>query len=228
MVIVNTKSLAATLDSLNDAFFFEKRLSSGERTKAAQWIASRQGLAGSYRGMFAPTRGDFRQGIRVFTGEIVKSGAATAHILGEEACRAVILLGVADPGIGSALKRASAGMRSAVKECEASGYTPGMYCCGICSVAFWRNLLAGGLADQERRLRAGVKTLKTFRRGGGQWRRFPFYYTLLALSEFTLPAAVDEMRYAAPVLEKLLKRPERDNRFDRRRRVLAERILGRC
>ena len=228
MALVNTKSLASTVDAVNEAFFFFKKLSAAERTKTARWIATRQGGPGSYRGMFAPTRSDLRRGIRVFTGEPVRSGAATGHILGEEACRALILLNVRDGVIRSALDRASAGMMSAIRETEASGYTPGMYCCGICSVAYWRNLLAGGLTDQERLLRTGMKTLKTYRRGDGRWGRFPFYYTLLALSEITQPGAVDEMRYAAPVLEKFLKRPVGRDEFDMRRRVLAENILKRC
>jgi hypothetical protein len=228
MGIVNPKSLAATLDAINGAFFLGQKLSSSEKTKAAKWIAGRQGEPGSYRRMFAPTKPDFTKGIRVFTGEPIRTGAATAHILGEEACRALILLGAADSGVRSALKRASEGMMAAIKEVEAYGYTPGMYCCGICSVALWRHLAVGGLRDQERLLRAGMKTLKGYRLGNGQWRRFPFYYTLLALDEIALPAAAGEMRYAAPVLEKALKRPPRNDRFDARRRVLTERILARC
>jgi hypothetical protein len=103
-----------------------------------------------------------------------------------------------------------------------------MYCCGGCSVALWRHLAVGGLEDAERRLAAGMRALKSHRKGDGRWQRFPFYYTLLALSEIDLPAAVREMRYAAPSCERVLKRSAKGDRFDRRRRLLAERVLAKC
>ena len=43
--------------------------------------------------------------------------------------------------------------------------------------------------------------LKKCRKGESQWRVFPFWYTLLALVEMDLPAAVAEMRYVAPRCE---------------------------
>ena len=104
----------------------------------------------------------------------------------------------------------------------------GIYCCCRCSCALWRHLAAGGLEDAERRLAAGMKTLKAHRNGDGKWRTFPFYYTLLALTEVDLSAAAREMRYAAPQCEKLLKRRARDDEITHRRRVLAERVLVRC
>jgi hypothetical protein len=104
----------------------------------------------------------------------------------------------------------------------------GTYCCGKCSVALWRHLAAGGLERPERHLAAAMEGLRRSRDGAGRWRRFPFHYTLLALSEIALPAAVEEMRYAAPTLERLLARRQADGPFERRRRVVAERILAKC
>ena len=73
-----------------------------------------------------------------------------------------------------------------------------------------------------------MKVLKSLRKGEGQWRRFPFYYTLLALDEIDLPPAVEEMRYAAPVLENYLKRTHQTNTHSERRQILFEDILARC
>jgi len=228
MKIVNPNSLAATLDAVSEAFFYGRSLLRSQRMHAAKWIASRQGMPGSYANMFSPTNYDFKKGIRLFTGELVHSHAAVGHIIGEEASRALILLDVSNKNIQDALARAKTGMMHAVKRHETIGYSIGMYCCGTCTVAFWRNLLAGGLVNAERRLAAGMKALKSHRDGYGKWRQFPFYYTLLALSEIDLPSANEEMRYASKICEQYLGRAPKRNKIALRRRILVERILAKC
>ncbi len=106
----------------------------------------------------------------------------------------------------------------------------GMYCCGTCSAALWRHIGVHQLAkpNSERLLAAGLKKLKSYRDGKGRWRVFPFYYTLLALSEIDSSASIREMQYAAPSLERLLKRSASGDKNQGRRRLLAERILARC
>lgn len=225
MKVINQDSLAATLDAVNEVFFFGRSLSKPEREQISQWIASRQGRPGSYANMFAPTENDIKKGVKLFTGERVRSGAAIRHILGEEACRALILLDVSIVGVHNALKRASRGMMYALNR---SKRMPGMYCCGICSCSLWRHLAVGGLEDGERRLAAGMKALKLHRSGNGKWNRFPFYYTLLALSEIDLPFAIQEMRYASAICERYLRRSPKDNKIAQRRRFLVERILEKC
>jgi len=229
MKVVDPSSLAATVDSVNDAYFYGKALSKAEREETAKWIAGRQGLRGSYAGMFAPTEKDFKQGMRVFTGERIRSGAGTAHVLGEEACRALILLKVSAANAKKALADASAGMTARLLKSDGSprNVRTGTYCCGTCSASLWRHLAVGGLEQSERLLAAGLKTLKAYR-DGSRWGHFPFYYTLLALSETPLRAAIGEMRYAAPSCERLLKRRPKDDRYDLRRRDLTERILEKC
>jgi hypothetical protein len=228
MKTVVTNSLAETLNTLNEAFFLKRDLTWAERIAAARWIADRQGRLGSYAGMFAPTVRDFKNGIKVFTGEAVRSNAATGHILGEEACRALIRLDVPDPKVKAAQARARLGMLKRLRDTENRGKVHGMYCCGICSVAYWRNVTAGGLDRNQARLTAGMKQLRAHRLGNGQWRRFPFFYTLLALSAIDLKSAAGEMKYAAPVCERYLKHSHGTGAFARRRRLLAECILARC
>jgi hypothetical protein len=226
MGLVNPESLNATLDALDEAFFTGWRQSKADRVEAATWIADRQGLPGSYAGMFAPTAEDFRTGVRFFTGERMPTRAGTAHVLGEEACRALILLDVKEAAVRDALRRATDGIMKRVAKVSESGC--GTYCCGKCTVAYWRHLAVGGLDHAERRLAAGMKVLKSRRHGAGRWRIFPFYYTLLALSEIDLPSSRNELRYAAPVCERLLRGEPKDNRFDSRRRRLAENVLAAC
>jgi hypothetical protein len=77
--------------------------------------------------MFAPTERDFRAGIRLFTGERVTSGAATSHILGEEACRALLLLNTDVKKAREALQRAIRSMDSRLRESESGGGRLGFY-----------------------------------------------------------------------------------------------------
>ena len=228
MKIIHLNSLAATLDALSEIFFFGYSLSKSQRAKIAKWIAGRQGLPGSYAKMFAPTEYDFKRGIRLFTGERIRSKAATGHILGEEACRALILLNVRSTDVQVALQRATQGMLRRLAPSETRGRVRGMYCCGTCTGAYWRHLAVGGLKNSKRRLATGMKVSKMYRDGTGRWRRFPFYYTLLALSEIDLPSAIAEIRYAAPVCEQYLKRSHSNDKISIRRRVLVERILKKC
>lgn len=225
MRLVYPSSLAKTLDAVNQVFFTGQKLTKADRVEVARFIASLQGQKGSYANMFAPTKKDRERGIQLFTGEKMTSVGGSAHILGEEACRALHLLKVPDKKIQRALAEATAGMQERLNP---YAYKEGIYCCGRCSAALWRHTVVSDFRNPEKLLSAGMKTLKERRDGKGRWRSFPFYYTLLALTEIDIPAAVREMRYAAPSLERVLRRKPTGEKFDNRRRILAERVLARC
>jgi hypothetical protein len=89
----------------------------------------------------------------------------------------------------------------------------------------WRNLLSGGLDRQEERLRRGALHLRTVRDGEHGWRAFPFWYTVLALSEMDTAEAKAELKYVAPALERIAARPEASAIYARRRQRLAARTL---
>ena len=221
-------SLASTLDAVNDALFNDVAISGSDRRETARWIASRQGMPGSYHGyFFAPTEQDFSGPAPLFTGETRSSRGGLAHVLGEESCRALTLLGPLGPEPMAALVRARDGMTDWLARDRPLEVTGGLYCCGTCSVALWRNMVAGGLPDArpDDRLAAGMNSLREHRKGDGSWRRFPPWYTLLALTETDLPAARDELRYAAPRIERALKRSADGDRFVARRRAVGERAL---
>ncbi len=228
MKLVYPNSLAATLDVLNEVYFTGRSLSKRDRACVVKWLASRQGLKGAYSSMFAPTAIDFKRGIRLFTGERVISGAAVGHVLGEEACRALKLLNGSSAPAKLALAKARKGMMKALQRSETRWKVRGFYCCGTCSASLWRNLVVGGLGQARKRLIAGMKVLKHYRNGAGKWRRFPFYYTLLALTEINLRTAIDEMRYAAPICEQYLKRYKAKNKYAKRRRLVVEKVLAKC
>src|SRR6266498_2681342 len=90
-----TNNLANIIDSVNDAFFWNRDIAKNERLAIARQIADRQGQRGAYADTFALFDHERRDGIRLFTGEPTKSAAAR-HIAGEEACRALRLLNVRD------------------------------------------------------------------------------------------------------------------------------------
>jgi hypothetical protein len=218
-------SLAKTFDSVQEAFFFKEKISAALREQVASWIAERQGKPGSYANMFAPMPSDVRNGIHLFTGEVVRSGASLRHVTGEEACRALLLLKPRSKSTQAALARATAGMSEALKRSELR--TNNFFCCGTCDPALWRHITAGGLQEHEVWLSKGMKALKAHRDGNGKWRRFPFFYTLLALLEIDLPEAVDELRYSAKISEKYLARTKPSRPGVIRRIAVVERVLGR-
>ena len=231
MKLVNENSLAATLDAVNEARLFGRLVPRDDRRRAAKWIARRQGRPGAYRGvMFAPTDAERQQGIALFTGEKVVSGGGAAHILGQEACRALILLDVPMPVVNDALERATEGIAAVLNKAAAGvrwQRAPGEFCCARCTCALWRHLAVGGLEqiDPAKWLDAGMGSLKAHRSDNGRWRRFPFYYTLLALSELAHPKARAELRYARPACKRVLDR-QKPSAIGERRRALLEKVLG--
>ena len=227
MGILETNSLAITIDNLTDAFFYERRIPSAEKLEIARWIAGRQGEKGSYSGLPAPTDFDFNSPVILYTGEKVTSRVGRAHIIGEEAMRALYLLGVKDPSVKAAMKGASDVFSKRI------GFPKpgeGYYCCGLCTPWYWRHLSAGGYSENgwnEKEIARGMKFLKGHRDGNGKWRRFPFYCTLFALLDIDDKGAVGEIKYAAPSIERYIRRGRRVDKISSRRYDILEKVLGR-
>jgi hypothetical protein len=57
------------------------------------------------------------------------------------------------------------------------------------------------------------------------WRKFPFWYTVLALSEMDSREAKAELKHAAPALERAAGRAMPSTVYSQRRRALAVRVL---
>lgn len=227
MVFLDETSLAKTVENVNESLFFAIPIPKPDQEKVTQWIAGLLGVKGSYRGLFAPTPKDFATPATLLMGETLNSGASTAHILGEESMQILKKIPSTNPEVKKALERAQDITESFVREHEAlQGHRAGMFCCGKCSVAYWRSLSSGCLPNSEERLAMGLKTLKTLRDGTGKWRRFPFYYTLLALSDIDHPGVQEEFRYSIRPIERMLKKTTASNKYYLRRKRLAEKILS--
>jgi hypothetical protein len=227
-MLIHPKSLSQTVDAINAVSFAGAALAAVERREAAAWIVKRQGQPGAYAETFAGFPSERTRGIVVFTGERITSASAR-HILGEEASRALRWLGVRDRQVDAALARADAGLMACLARAAADPRhtNPGLYCCGKCSVGLWRNLLGGGLDRREERLQRGAAHLRTMRDGTGEWRKFPFWYTVLALTEMTTSEAARELEYAAPLLERAAARQPGPATSAERRHELAARALAR-
>ncbi|MBN1233026.1 MAG: hypothetical protein JXA60_06730 [Candidatus Coatesbacteria bacterium] len=228
MTILNKESLAETIDAFNEAVFFSKTLTGKEKEETAMWIASRRGLPDSYAGMFAPTEQDLSSPITLFAGDRISTKAATGHILGEEACRVLILINSSNEKVQEALKKATNNMIKKLTYARENHDLFGTYCCGICTVSLWRHLAAGGLNEPGKRLEAGLEILKKCRLGDGKWKRFPFFYTLLALLEMDTRMAIEEMKYSQKSCETYLKRARGNSKYTIRKKSIAERVLDKC
>jgi hypothetical protein len=218
MTILDVNSLGNTVDHINESLLTGQIILPEDGLKAARWIASRQGEKGAYRTMFAPTQADFEQGIRVFTGEKLVYASAR-HILGEEAARAVWLLGRQDLDVRAAYDRATDWMHQ-----NKSFQQTGTFCCGRCTLAFWRHFWVGDFPNKEESLVKGLQALMTAREGNGRWRRFPFFYAVYTLLDIDLEPAIAELKYAQAAMEQSVKRT-RSGIYPQRRRIILEKAL---
>ena len=227
-MLINRTSVSETVDAINAAIFDGRTIAAGERNQAARWIARRQGLPGAYAGTFAGFPAERSKGIVLFTGERIASASAR-HILGEEASRVLRQLRVRDRQVTRALENAHDGLMQCLARAAADprNGNPGLFCCGKCSVGLWRHLLAGGLDRQDERLDRGASHLRSMRDGQHGWRRFPFWYTVLALSEMDSTEARTELKHAAPALERAARAAVPSARFAGRRHAVAVRALKR-
>jgi len=69
--------------------------------------------------------------------------------------------------------------------------------------------------------------LHSMRDGRGEWRAFPFWYTVLALADMDLDEARTELRYASARINAEAKRDAATSPFAKRRNALARAAVKR-
>jgi hypothetical protein len=192
-------------DSLQETLWRLEEVRKGFRKKsdmhvkeALEWVLSRQGLEGSYCNLFLPTSPDLAQGAHLPTGERIKTNAATRHILGEEALRTLIVWNLES---SKPVKEATKGFNQIIER----GGKNGSYCCYNCTIAFLRTLAVTKINARDKILEKGLDKIKKAQSSDGRWRGFPFYYTLLFLSELDSLEAKNELKHAKKSAERLLK-----------------------
>jgi len=196
--ILVSDSLQETLWRLEEVRKGFRRKSDTYVKEALEWVLSRQGLEGSYRNLFLPTSQDLAQGAHLPTGERIKTNAATRHILGEEALRTLIVWNLES---SKPIKEATKGFNQIIER----GGKSGRYCCYNCTIAFLRTLAVTKTNARDEILEKGLDKIKKAQLSDGQWHGFPFYYTLLFLSELDSPEAENELKHAKKAAERLLK-----------------------
>lgn len=219
--ILVRESLAETLWRLEEVRQGFRPKSATQVEQALDWVLSRQGLKGSYMKLFAATEKDL-PGVRLPTGEKIES-AALRHILGEEALRAVILWNL---GSSSAARGAIDSFNQLLERGEPCAKNSGFYCCYKCTPAFLRTLIVARPDKWKETLERGVENIKKERTPDGRWHGFPFFYTLLTLSETDSPSAKAELEHAGRIARRLLKRYQRNDRTSHFRKLGLEAALS--
>ncbi|MXX04742.1 MAG: hypothetical protein F4X08_07335 [Gemmatimonadetes bacterium] len=223
--IPHPHSLSETLDRINERHFLGESFDRTEAERALDWLAGRFGAESAYAGTFGVTEQDSRSKLYTFTGERLQS-ASLRHIHAEETCRAIILL---NRRVGRdrlpELEAATSRLLGCFEAAHSKGKPRGTFCCGPCTVSLWRHMAIGGFGDYARHLDEGIGVLASHADGAGAWRRFPFFYTLLALSEVDTPNARRAVLYALPECERRLKSIRRNPPFGVRRYRVLSRIL---
>jgi hypothetical protein len=218
--ILVSDSLQETLWRLEEARYGFRKKSDDTVREALDWILTRQGLPKSYLNLFAPTDKDFLQGLRLLTGELVRSGAALRHIIGEETLRTAIVWGLRS---SPTVKQALEGFDQIL---ERGARKTGTYCCHNCTIAFLRTLAVVKPKEWDEILEKGMNKIRKARTNDGKWHSYPFYYTLLMLSELKTPLAHAELKHANKTAEKLLQRYRGDDRTSRFRKFALEATLN--
>lgn len=225
MILLNKTSLAQTIDNVNEAFFYRKKISKSEANDITRWICSRFNTEYSYNGSFGLTSKDMKSKIYTFTGERLSSPASLRHIMAEEASRVLIQLSEITGKKINELEQSSQRLIKNIKYSWTEGKPIGTFCCGPCTVGLWRHMSVGGFGSYSKNLPKGIEVLEKYKDKSGTWGRFPFYYTLLALSEVNHPAARKEIEYALPKIEKKLSRLKNTGKFTQRRKDLLQRLM---
>lgn len=226
-MVINSNSLARTLDSLNEAFFFHAPISDSDRDAAACWIAGRHAVSLSTSTyIFEPTEQDYADGVCLFTGEQTHSGDRVRYLLGFEALNALTRLGPPTEAARTAVAQATGYAIHLLTERESYGAPIGTYCCAACTCALWRCIASGSIRGKDEWLVEGLRELKCGRTLDGSWHSAPFYYTLMTLLEVG-EAAREELEYAVPRVERLLRHLRHDDPISCRR-ALLQRTLAAC
>lgn len=228
MNILNKESLSQTINQIYHAELFDIAIPQKEKEEIAKWMLERQLQPGSYHGLPAPTSNDFKPGSKMFTGETINSRVSTAHILGEDALSILSRWELKTSPLKNNFENLRKQWNLKMDEDELiQGKPMGMFCCGKCSLAYWRGLLAGSMPRAKERLSQGLKILHELRDGKGRWKRFPFYNTLWVLGKINDSKAIDELVYAAPGMERFLKRTTLTSQtYEQRNRKIIEGILS--
>jgi len=198
MIIVRPTSLTATLDSAAEALFYQHPIPADLRKDIATLLIHRQSQTGPNSGFFIPFTAESPTQFRLFSGEQLTTEFARWHIQLIEATRILNLLALDSSAVVKSIQIAEHRMDTM---CYSKFCSKGE--CKSVTIAFMRFLNSVDLEDAGARLNSFLKKLTSRRDGKGKWNGFPYFYTLLMLSEVDDPLAFQELQYATPSFHKL-------------------------
>ena len=211
------------LDSLEEAILLLDRThKSGDDIdfeQVVEFIAGQQIRYGPDAGVFVESGNVSKPKAQLYTGERLQTHLAVKNILTIESARALVL-----SGSSSEITQSSISLTDSWLENQCfSNFCPAGEC-RHSSVAFIRYLNVLGKTDHLEKM---ISHLSKFRDGKGGWKGFPYFLTLLALSEIQSPIAEHEINYALPFIEQRFKRSRSDEPYSSRRTEILSRIQNR-
>jgi len=186
------------------------------------FLLDRQKGRGRHAGLMTLWPGEFERGVRLFSGERLRTRRAAENVLTLEAVRLLAMLAGDRADVRDAMKRSSAVMARA---CFAASHCI-LGECAHASIAYMRSAASDRSGDLRRWIARHVQVIRAQRDGAGRWTRFPFYYTLLGLLEVGTPAARAELDYARCACERASMRAASEVYVARRQRIVR-RVLER-
>ena len=223
-LLLNETSLANTVWNLEEARWSNRSTDDPAVGAALSWVAGRIGMPGAYQGVLAlPTESDISEHLGAPTGDTTGLGTGgVLHVLGEEAVHA-LLLWDHQAGWDSERTLGIIENRFRWKAVNDGAERLGHFCCLRCSVARWRALALGKPKGWEDSIADGLKMLAGQKvKENGRWERYPFYYTLLTLSEIPMDEVHTERARVAVAADRALSRLNREDQVTRFRRRALE------
>jgi hypothetical protein len=221
-MIIHPTSLTATLDATAEAIFYQNNISTSLRHEITNQIISRQCQTGVNTGFFLLYASESDAKVKLFSGESLNTNLARNHIPMIEAVRILKLLDFGSHAVTHAIELANQRME---KMCYSTFCAKGE--CKSLTIAYLRVLSLDGSGNSAPRMISHITNLTNHRDGKGSWGGFPFFYTLLMLSEIDDPLAMQELKYAAPFCEKQFSQNWSADPFSKRRQDIIAKALAR-
>jgi len=214
--------LARVLERADAAMRRRETVTAETKDVLVRSLLDRQIRAGRKAGLFALDPQDWNRGPRLWTGEPIRTKLAAEHVFSQEAARLLHGFGGREPAVDEAVALAAGRLAEtcyAVRHCTI----------GECATSFigYVRFLASvrgqdGWGDVSRR----VQTLSQHRAPNGRWLRFPFFYTLLVLSELPKSVGENELVFARDAAARSIPRASIEEPYAGRRAQLLRDVLA--
>ena len=193
--------LAQSINTLSKALIKGRIFSENEKAEIAAFIFDHKNPVDRFT--FYPTDAERINGIQLVTGEKTKTQLLANNALELETLR---ILSILTPGDSRLLQLHEKADHRLQKLCFYNICITGE--CATLSIVFLRYLTALSCDAHGETIDRGFAVLQQMRDGTGRWRKFPFFYTLLWLTELTFPQVKNELAYTLPACQRLIKQYE--------------------